>query len=97
MVQRTPYSSHLRNEGETSGRTNHTKSYRRLIMSGMRQWQDRQFDFKNAFFISPPLLAALTWERLELVILEASDQMISHLTLFKLFALHAVLLPHTYL
>ena len=39
----------------------------------------KQFDFKNGWFISPPLLATLTWERLELVILEASDQMVSHL------------------
>ena len=53
----------------------------------------KQFDFKNVWFISPPLLATLTWERFELAILEASDQMVSHLLLFKLFALNAVLIP----
>jgi hypothetical protein len=44
-----------------------------------------QFDLKNVWIFSFPLVVNLSWERLELAILEASDQMIS-------FALHGMLI-----
>jgi hypothetical protein len=68
----------------------------------MRQLQNNSIDLKNVWPIFPsPLAVNLSWERLELAILEASDQMISHAMLFEPFALygnwyaHFLTLTHT--
>jgi hypothetical protein len=52
----------------------------------------KQFDLKNVWIFSFPLVVNLSWERLELAILEASDQMISHAMLFEPFALYGMLI-----
>jgi hypothetical protein len=59
----------------------------------------KQFDHKNVWIFSFPLAVNLSWERLELAILEASDQMISQcdvvLTVCFVWYAHFLTLTHT--
>jgi hypothetical protein len=43
------------------------------LTSGMKQLQNNSIDLKNVWIFSSPLAVNLSWERLELAILEASD------------------------
>ena len=77
------YLSHSRNQSETSGRT---KSCRRSDAHFRHETIAKQFNLKNVWIFSFPLVVNLSWERLKLAILEASDQMILHAMLFEPFA-----------
>jgi hypothetical protein len=78
----------------------HNKIAQNHVVAHFRQETiAKQFDLKNVWIFSFPLAVNLSWERLELAILEASDQMISQCDVVRtvcfVWYAHFLTLTHT--